>query len=216
MAKIEDVIEMVQTKIIELKKLNTINVTKRIDTVVDFLQDVLDVATDAKEDQKFDIVQDVTGSATITYTVGGSTISAGSSVLDYGDELTITVTPATGYDLDTFTINGQNAVSGSTITVEDNVDVVVVATLKTFDLTQTVGEGATVTYTVDDETITAGTDVLSYGDVLTIEITADEAHSIASVTVNGESFTSGNTVTVTQDVVVVVTTEQTPPAETNE
>lgn len=206
MAKIEDVISMLEREIILLKYKNEVNVTKRIDEVVKFLEETLDVAKATQEGQKFDLAQ--TGSnCTIAYLVGTTPVSAGSNVLAYGDNLKITVTPSTGYDVSTLTVNGNAFVSGSTITVSSDVVVVAEATLKKFDLTNTISSlTAALTYEVGEETITAGEDVLSYGDVLKITAVVGEGETISSLTVNGEAFTSGNTVTVTSDINVVLTT----------
>ena len=125
MAKIDDVISSLTTKIIELEKRETINVTMRIDDVIAYLEEVKSIAEGAKNNQKFDLVESVSANATVTYTVGETTITAGNDVLKYGDELEVTVTAAEGYEIDTFTINGESAVSGSKITVVENVEVVV-------------------------------------------------------------------------------------------
>lgn len=125
MAKIDDVISSLTTKIIELEKRETINVTMRIDDVIAYLEEVKSIAEGAKNNQKFDLVESVSANATVTYAVGETTITAGNDVLKYGDELEITVTAAEGYVIDTFTINGESAVSGSKITVVENVEVVV-------------------------------------------------------------------------------------------
>ncbi len=125
MAKIDDVISSLTTKIIELEKRETINVTMRIDDVIAYLEEAKSIAEGAKNNQKFDLVESVSANATVTYAVGETTITAGNDVLKYGDELEITVTAAEGYVIDTFTINGESAVSGSKITVVENVEVVV-------------------------------------------------------------------------------------------
>ena len=205
MAKIDDVISSLTTKIIELEKREAINVVMRIDEVVAYLEDVRGIANGAKQNQKFDLLETVGTGATVTYKVGNNTITAGADVLKYGDELTITVTPSTGYDIASFTVNGTNAVSGTTITVTENLNIVVTAELKTFNLSETISENCTVAYTVDGYAVEAGTGVLTYGDSLTITVTANTGYEITTFTVNGEAGTSGSAFTVTDDIAVVVT-----------
>lgn len=68
-----------------------------------------------------------------------------------------------------------------------------------YDLTITKGEGTTVTVTKNGSPVTAGTNKLASGDVITITVTG------GTITVNGSTFTSGNTHTVTGDVTIVST-----------
>lgn len=202
MAKIEDVINGIEREIIQLTALNHINVTKRIDEVIDILEDIKSIAIGTQGDQKFDLIESATG-CSIAYSVGGQSISAGANVLTYGDELTITVTPNTGYSLQTFTINGENAISGSTITVTDNLQIVAVATINTYNLTADVGTHCTATFTVGGENISAGVGALTYGDELTITCVADTGYELTTLTVNGETFVSGSIITVTDDITLV-------------
>lgn len=210
MAKIDDVISSLTTKIIELEKRETINVTMRIDDVIAYLEDAKSIAEGAKQSQKFDLVESVNAHATVTYTIGTRTVTAGNDVLKYGDELTITVTPSTGYNIASFTVNGENAVSGTTITVTENLEVVVTATLKTFNLTQTVGENCTVVYTIGGETVSAGTDVLTYGDTLVTTVTFAEGYVVDTFTINGDDATSPQSTSVTGNVEVVVSAQEAP------
>lgn len=210
MAKIDDVISSLTTKIIELEKRETINVAMRIDDVIAYLEDVRDIANGAKQSQRFDLVESIGTGATIVYKVGNRTVTAGNDVLKYGDALKITVTPSTGYDIASFTINGENAVSGSTITVTENLEVVVTAALKTFDLTQTVGENCTVAYTIGGETVSAGTGVLTYGDTLVTTVTFAEGYVVDTFTINGDNATSPQSTSVTGDVAVVVSAQEAP------
>ena len=68
-----------------------------------------------------------------------------------------------------------------------------------FDLTITKAEGTTITVTKAGEAVAAGPDVLSNGDELTISVTGGE------ITVNGSSFNSGDTHTVSGNVTIVST-----------
>lgn len=213
MATIQDIINSLEAKIVEVEKANYVNVVTRLDGIMVYLKDLLAQAKGEQEAQKFDLVQTISDKSTITYKIGDETISAGSNVLTYGDKLTITVATSTGYKIDTFTINGQNAVSGSTITVTTDLAIVVTTTPITYNLTETKDEHCAVVYSVGGETITPGTDVISYGDSLTITVSADEGYEISTFTVNGQTGTSGSAITVTGNVAVVVeTTEATPEA----
>jgi hypothetical protein len=59
---------------------------------------------------------------TIAVTSGGESLGSGTSV-SYGSELTITATPADGYQLDSLKVNGTSVESGSTLTVSSDVTV---------------------------------------------------------------------------------------------
>lgn len=215
MAKIEDIISSLDAQITELEARNHINVTMRVDETIALLKVNKDIATDAKEDQKFDLVVDASH-CTFVFKVGSTTISAGSNVLSYGDTLKITATADTGYDITSLKVNGTTFVSGSTISVTDNILIEATTALKTFDLTQTVGENCSLSCTVGGESVSAGTGVLTYGDVLTITASASEGYTVSTLTVNGETFTSGNTLTVSSNVAIVVEATETPAPETTQ
>lgn len=68
-----------------------------------------------------------------------------------------------------------------------------------YDLTITAGDGTTVSVTKNGQTVTAGADKLSAGDVITVTCTG------GTMTLNGEAFTSGATHTVAADVTIVST-----------
>lgn len=201
--KINEIIDMLDKKIILLDKRKEINVSMRIDEVVPFLQDVLAVAKDDVSSRKFDITASVATGCTVAYTINGESASAGSNVLTYGDTLVITVTPSTGYNLTAVKVNGENYVSGTAITVTTDIALTVTTALKTFNLTITQGENTTVTVTKGGVEVEAGTGVISYGDVLTISATAGEGYTLSTLTVDGNDFVSGQTVTVSANVVIV-------------
>lgn len=206
---IDTLIGKVDNEIIRLEKLNSINVTVRIDDTVDFLKDVLFDTKAIKGDQKFDLVETIGENCTAVYELNGDVITAGSNVLTYGDELTITITADTGYTINAFTINDVSYTLGDvveeTLTVVDNLQVVASAELKTFNLVTTPDANCLITVTKDGEPIVAGTDVLTYGDIITITSTATEGYDLESLEVNGEAFTSGETHTVEDNVTIVAT-----------
>lgn len=67
---------------------------------------------------------------------------------------------------------------------------------RTFKLTISAGTGSTITVTRGGSALTNGATV-TYGDVLTISFAAKTGYTLGAHTVNGATFTSGNTHTVT-------------------
>lgn len=83
-----------------------------------------------------------------------------------------------------------------------------------YSITVTPGDGSKITIkrtscngVGSTGTLTAGTNKLCYGDLLKITFTVEDNYKIITRTVNGSSFTSGNTHTVTGDVTVVSTSQ---------
>lgn len=122
----------------------------------------------------------------------------------YSDVLKITFTPSTGYNIATHTVNGVTFNSGSSHTVTAAASVVSTATLKTFTLSINAGTGSTATVKRGSTTLSDG-DTITYNDVLTITFGASTGYDLATHTVNGTTFPSGNTHTVTAAVSVVST-----------
>lgn len=138
----------------------------------------------------------------ITVKRGSSTLSNGAILLS-GDSLVITFGTSTGYTLTTHTVNGNTFTSGSTYSVNGNVTVKSVATLATYKLTINQGVGTSISVK-KGSTVLANNATISYGDSLTISITANTGYSLTTNTVNGNNFTSG-TYTVTGETVVAAT-----------
>lgn len=208
---IDEVVSYTERKVIELEYREHINVAMRIDETVEVLKHILAVAKDDQQSRKYDLTLDKTGTCTVAYQVNGESASAGANVLKYGDKLKITVTAGTGYTITKLQVNGKNYTSGTEITVDTDIAVTVISTLNTYDLSVTADEHCSVAVTKGGEAVTAGEDAISYGDVLTITATSDEDYQIATLTVNGDAFTSGSTVTVSGNVTVVATSEAVPP-----
>ena len=202
---ISSIINVLDNKITKLEAREKINVAMRIDEIVPFLKDVLALAKDDQSSRKFDLTLDKTGSATVSYTINGESASAGSNVLTYGDTLVITVTAATGYTITKLKVNNKNYVSGTAITVEDDIDIEVVSTLNTYNLTITPAEHTEISVLKGSTPVSAGTGVISYGDTLTISATADEGYQITSLNINGEDYVGDQTVTVTGNITVTTT-----------
>lgn len=204
---IDEVVNYTEKKVIELEHREKINVAMRIDETLDILSRILGLAKDDQSSRKFDLTLDKTGNCTVAYTVNGVSASAGANVLKYGDKLVITVTASTGSTITKLKVNNKNYTSGTEITVDTDIAVEVVATLNTYDLAVTDDEHCTVAVTKGGVAVEAGANKITYGDILTITATAAEDYQIATLTVNGETFTSGNTVTVSGNVTVVATSE---------
>lgn len=211
--KINQIINSLDNKIIELEKRETINVAMRIDEVVPYLKNVLAIAQDDVSSRKFDITTSVTGSATLTFTKNGDSVSAGSNVLSYGDTLVITAAAGTGYEIKSLKVNGADYTSGTSITVTTDINVVVVAELLKYSLTITEDDNTTVSVTLGGVAVTAGATALSYGDVITISASAGEGYTLSTLTVNGNDFVSGQTVTVSANVTIVAASTVTPTPE---
>lgn len=200
--KINEIIEKLEREVIVLKAKNEINVTMRIDKVVPFLEDILAIAKDDVSSRKFDLLSSATG-CTVSFEVGGESVSTGANVLSYGDVLKITATPSSHYVMKSLKVNNKNFTSGNTITVDTDISVVAVAELEKYDLSVSAGENSTISVTRGGVEVVAGEDAVSYGDVLTISASAGEGYTLSSLTVNGDSFVSGQTLTVSGDVEIV-------------
>ena len=147
-----------------------------------------------------------TGS-TVTVKRGGETLTNGATIC-YSDALQITFGAQTGYTLGTHTVNGSTFASGGTYTVTGAVSVAATATRRTYTLSISAGTGSAVTVKQGGTTLTNGA-TISYGDVLTIFFTTQTGYTLGTHTVNGSTFASGETYTVTGAVTVVSTATQT-------
>ena len=83
-----------------------------------------------------------------------------------------------------------------------NVTVVSTASLKTYTLSISAGTGSTITVKRGSTTLSNGA-TITYGDVLTITFGASDGYNLGAHTVNGSTFASGGSHTVTGAVSVV-------------
>lgn len=74
----------------------------------------------------FDLGRTATG-CTVAVTKGGTPVSDGEDVFSYGDVITITATASDGYTMSELKVNGEDFVSGETLTVDDDVTIVATA-----------------------------------------------------------------------------------------
>lgn len=145
--------------------------------------------------------------ATVTVKRGNKNLSPAADILYNGDKLKITVAADEGYEVTTLTVNGESIESGDTVTVNGhNITVIATGTLAKFDLERTV-ENCSVAVTKGGQAVLDGEDALTYGDEITITATATEGYEMTELKVNGETFTSGETLTVSGDVTITATAE---------
>lgn len=147
--------------------------------------------------ETYDLSRDETN-GTVVVSVDGSPVEDGSGVLTFGDVATITGTADEQHTTSTLTVNGESFVSGETVTVSKNIDIVYVATANEYTVTNTLtnitsdGELAA-TYGVDYEaTLTATSGTLPETITITIndiEVTVDTEYTYNSTT--GDIVISG-------------------------
>ena len=181
--------------------------------------ETLNLAVTVNADGTFTMPADnVTVTATFkksTYTVTVNPVENGTVVANptsgnMGDEITLTITPAEGYELESVTVTGVN--TNVAVTVTDGKftmpadDVVVIATFREIPVT---------TYTItvnpsDNGTVTPSKTEAAEGDVITLTVTPAEGYELETLTVMmGETpvtVTADNTFTMPAGNVVVSAT----------
>lgn len=136
------------------------------------------------------------------------TANSNNTLACYGSVLTIWAELEAGYTLNTFTVNGEVFTSHQTITVVDNVNITATATLNTYNLTTT-GENATINLLQGETTITAGDNVLTYGQTAILNVLAEEGYQIDSILVNGVETENFATITFTENLTIEVVSSPT-------
>ena len=139
----------------------------------------------------------------ITVKRGGTTLTNGATIT-HGDQLTISFSASSGYNLSTHTVNGASFTSGGTHTVSGAVSVAATAVNKTYTLTISAGTGTSITVKRGGTTLSNGA-TITHGDLLTISFVASSGYNLSSHTVNGTAFTSGGTHMVSGAVNVAAT-----------
>ena len=118
------------------------------------------------------------------------TVTASKATANIGDAITLTVTPATGYQLESLTVKDG---SNNTVTVTDNKftmpagSVTVSAAFKKINYTVTVNSA-------ENGTVTADHSTANYGDAITLSSTPADGYALREVTVKDAN---GSAVTVT-------------------
>lgn len=151
--------------------------------------------------------------ATITVTKSDVALSSGDLIYP-GDVLTITVEPNVGYKA-SLSVSGATGSSGS-YTVTGNVTVSASTSLIQYTLSINAGTGSSISVkkissplaSKDVNTIwTSGSATVYYNDVLQITFaTTSPEYKLDTYIVNGSTFISGNTHTVTDNVSIATTT----------
>ena len=133
---------------------------------------------------------------TVSPTTNGSA-TVPSATASYGDKITVTATPATGYTLNTIKVNG-TAITGTTFTMSDK-DTTVEVTFKKVQYA--------ITASVDGEggTVTTNPAKAGIGDTVTVIATPSRGYSVKSIVVNNKAI-SGDTFTMTAQATTVVVT----------
>ncbi len=138
--------------------------------------------------------------STVTVRRGGSSLSSGAS-LTAGDQLTISFAADEGYVLSEHKVNGQSFTSGGTHLVSGNVSVTAAAQAGTFALSINAGAHSTIRVTREGNVLSHGAS-LTAGDILTVTFSAEAGYELSEHNLNGQSFTSGGTHSVTGNVSV--------------
>ena len=152
------------------------------------------------------------GTGSTVSVLRGSTALANGATVYRNESLTVNFSTATGYSLGTHTVNGTTRNSGYSHTVTGAVSVVATASVLSYALSISAGTGSSVSVSrTSSPKQGAATGALSngatvyYSDVLKISFGASTGYDLATHTVNGSTFTSGNSHTVTGAVSVVAT-----------
>ena len=119
-------------------------------------------------------------SITASAGAGGKISPSGTATVSYGDDKTYTITPNTGYEIKSVTVDGVNKGKISTYTFDDiKAAHTISATFvkKQFNITASAGTGGSISPN--------GTSTVSYGDSKTFTITPAQGYKIKSVVVDG-------------------------------
>ena len=135
------------------------------------------------------------GEGTITAT-GASSLNA----VAYGTELTISATPAEGYELTALTANGTDILATKKVVVEGNLTVKATFAKKSFAVTfDKEGEGTI------SATGASSLNAVAYGTELTINATPAEGYELTALTANGTDILATKKVVVTENMTIKAT-----------
>ena len=144
------------------------------------------IAVFSKVTETYAVVQEITGRGEIQ--VSGAT---NLKSVEYGTELTITATPATGCELKTLTANNVDIIDSKRITVKENVTIKAVFAEKSYPVTTTKeGEGTITARGAED------LGAVPYGTELIIEATPAEGYELTALTANGQDILASKKVTI--------------------
>ncbi len=130
---------------------------------------------------------------TVNYTAGGT--ASAPETANYGDEITVSVTPDTGYELDVIKVNNV-AIAGNSFTMPaSDVTVEVIFKKADYKITLNAGEGGSVQ-------VPSGA---NYGDDIEITVTPDTGYKLDAIKVDGITIDGNSFVMPASDVTVDVT-----------
>lgn len=134
--------------------------------------------------------------------IANGTTYTNSFVVDYGTKITINATANTGYHLNSLKNGSTNIANGITLTATSTISISCsfVINIYTVNITQPAANG-TITVTSAGENHTSNFTV-THGTTITIVATPNTGYDFKSLLVNGNSFTSGNSIVVTDNVTV--------------
>ena len=135
------------------------------------------------------------GEGTITAT-GASNLNA----VAYGTELTISATPAEGYELTALTANGTDILATKKVVVEGNLTVKATFTKKSFAVSLTKEGEGTITATG-----ASNLNSVAYGTELTINATPAEGYELTALTANGTDILATKKIVVEGNLTVKAT-----------
>ena len=138
--------------------------------------------------------------------IANGTTYTNSFVVDYGTKITINATANTGYHLNSLKNGSTNITNGITLTATSTISISCsfVINIYTVNITQPAANG-TITVTSAGEHHTSNFTV-THGTTITIVATPNTGYDFKSLLVNGNSFTSGDSMVVTNDVTIIGST----------
>jgi uncharacterized repeat protein (TIGR02543 family) len=149
----------------------------------------------------FDVTVGTPVNGTITV-MNGETPITGTTSLPESTELTLTATPAEGYEFVKWWDDETDL--PRTFVVTGNVTINATFAIKTYEVTYATPTNGTLIVTAGGNTVVSGTNV-DHGTVLTITATPNTNFVLAALMVNGTVITSGQTYTVTGATTIVAT-----------
>ena len=157
------------------------------------------------------------GNFTLSYNANGTGVSGlpdAVSELSYGERMQISSTAPsrTGYTFQGWAENATAEVADyqpeDGITMTGDMELFAVWQVETYAVTWATPEHGSLTVLNDATPVLSG-DLIAYGTALTITATADDRYALASLTVAGEAFTSGDSYQVVGSTVIAASFSQT-------
>ena len=120
---IQQIINNLSDEITKLKYRNETNVTMRIDTIIEFLEQLKTDIIGEQQDQKFDLHRTATNCTITILDENEDPITDGSNKLSYGEVIKISVVASAGYENPTLSVNGLPFTSGDTMVVKADLSI---------------------------------------------------------------------------------------------